>query len=71
MPPITDRTAYWDHYATRVADDRDTTPEQALKDAFGWTQYDGHGPGEELLGEPASALELGRGPAPAGCSSRC
>ncbi|MFI9555365.1 class I SAM-dependent methyltransferase [Nonomuraea endophytica] len=61
MSPITDRIAYWDHYATGVRDDHDTTPEQALKNAFGWTQYEGHGPGAELLGEPASTLELGFG----------
>ncbi|WP_346434192.1 class I SAM-dependent methyltransferase [Nonomuraea composti] len=30
-----------------------------LKNAFGWTQYEGHGPGDELLGDPATALELG------------
>jgi SAM-dependent methyltransferase len=32
-----------------------------LKSAFGWTQYEGHGPGDELLGDPATALELGSG----------
>jgi SAM-dependent methyltransferase len=26
-----------------------------------WTQYSGHGPGPELLGEPSTALELGFG----------
>ncbi|MFI6326534.1 class I SAM-dependent methyltransferase [Nonomuraea sp. NPDC050556] len=58
MSPITDCTAYWDHYANGIAGD---TPEEALKNAFGWTQYDGHGPGDELLGDPATALELGFG----------
>lgn len=60
MPPIliTDRTGYWDHYAGGVTDD---TPEEAIKNAFGWTQYDGHGPGDELLGDPLAALELGSG----------
>jgi SAM-dependent methyltransferase len=29
--------------------------------AFCWTQYSGHGPGLELLGEPGTALELGFG----------
>ncbi|WP_113701930.1 class I SAM-dependent methyltransferase [Nonomuraea lactucae] len=61
MPPITDRIAYWDHYATGVASDHDATPEAALENAFGWTQYEGHGPGDELLADPASALELGSG----------
>ncbi|MFF3646168.1 class I SAM-dependent methyltransferase [Streptomyces sp. NPDC002564] len=28
---------------------------------FNWTQYAGHGPGPELLGEPSSALEIGCG----------
>lgn len=28
---------------------------------FRWTQYAGHGPGVELLGEPGSALEVGCG----------
>jgi hypothetical protein len=30
-----------------------------LNNAFGRTQYEGHGPGDELLGDPATALELG------------
>lgn len=29
-----------------------------MKNAFGWTQYNGHGPGDELLDEPRTALEL-------------
>lgn len=58
MPVITDQTGYWDHYAAGVSDE---TPEEALKNAFGWTQYDGHGPGDELLGEPLTTLELGSG----------
>ncbi|MBT2477237.1 class I SAM-dependent methyltransferase [Streptomyces sp. ISL-94] len=29
----------------------------------GWTQYEGHGPGLDLLGAPASVLELGCGDA--------
>jgi SAM-dependent methyltransferase len=59
MPPvITDRTGYWDHYAGGVTHE---TPEEALKNAFGWTQYEGHGPGDELLATPVTALELGAG----------
>ena len=58
MTTITDTTSYWDHYAAGGADE---TREEALKNAFGWTQYEGHGPGDELLGEPATALELGSG----------
>lgn len=58
MPLITDRSSYWDNYAAGVATE---TPEEALKNAFGWTQYEGHGPGDELLGEPLTTLELGGG----------
>ncbi|WP_188196651.1 class I SAM-dependent methyltransferase [Nonomuraea sp. SYSU D8015] len=57
MPAITNVTAYWDHYASRRPEA--AAPEDALKNAFGWCQYDGHGPGDEILGEPATALELG------------
>lgn len=55
---VDDRTSYWDRYAEGVTDE---TPEEALKNAFGWTQYPGHGPGGELLGDPLTALELGSG----------
>src|SRR5947208_10082924 len=60
MPPVivTDHTGYWDHYAKGVTDE---SPEEAVKNAFGWAQYDGHGPGDELLGDPLTALELGSG----------
>ncbi|GAA4858700.1 class I SAM-dependent methyltransferase [Saccharopolyspora cebuensis] len=58
MPIITDRAAYWDHYAGGVADQE---REAELKYAFGWTQYEGHGPGDELLGDPLTTLELGSG----------
>lgn len=56
--PVNDYTGYWDHYATGMAPE---TPEDAIKNAFGWTQYEGHGPGDELLADPATALELGSG----------
>ncbi|MFE1101972.1 class I SAM-dependent methyltransferase [Nocardiopsis alba] len=46
---------YWDRYAGGV------TAEADLGGAFGWTQWDGHGPGRELLGDAGSALELGCG----------
>lgn len=60
MPPVllADDRDYWNHYASGVTDD---TPEEAIKNAFGWTQYEGHGPGDELLGDPLTALELGSG----------
>jgi hypothetical protein len=45
-----------DRYADGVTEE---TAEDALKHAFGWTQSEGHGPGDELLGEPATVLELG------------
>ncbi|MFD6070289.1 class I SAM-dependent methyltransferase [Amycolatopsis lurida] len=51
-------SGYWDHYAYRTAS---ADAEPASADAFGWTQYPGHGPGQELLGDPRSALELGCG----------
>ena len=55
---VIDLTTYWDRYAGRLP-----TParEDALKNALRWCQYDDHGPGPELLGEPESALELGCG----------
>jgi len=58
MRLIADPTDYWNHYAAGVTAE---PPEEALKNAFGWTQYDGHGPSDELLGEPVTALELGSG----------
>ncbi|MFJ6621887.1 class I SAM-dependent DNA methyltransferase [Kitasatospora sp. NPDC091335] len=46
----------WDTYASGIKDDVfDAGPD------LRWTQYAGHGPGPELLGSPASALELGCG----------
>ncbi|MGW2100324.1 class I SAM-dependent methyltransferase [Streptomyces olivaceoviridis] len=43
----------------------DTFAESAFKDdaepSFCWTQYAGHGPGPELLGNPRSVLEIGCG----------
>ncbi|MEV5749763.1 class I SAM-dependent methyltransferase [Actinoallomurus sp. NPDC052308] len=58
MVTINDCAGYWDRYAAGVTTQ---DPEEALKYAFGWTQYEGHGPGDELLGDPATALELGSG----------
>ncbi|MEI5524407.1 class I SAM-dependent methyltransferase [Streptomyces brasiliscabiei] len=51
-----DLETYWNRYGAGVKD-----VEPAQPPAFGWTQYDGHGPGEELLEQPDSALELGFG----------
>ncbi|RLU99130.1 SAM-dependent methyltransferase [Streptomyces griseocarneus] len=46
----------WDTYAESTRDDVfDAEP------VFRWTQYADHGPGTELLGEPATALEIGCG----------
>lgn len=50
--------SYWNRYASGV---KEEDLQDALSGAFGWTQYDGHGPGEELLGQPDTALELGFG----------
>lgn len=44
----------WDAYA-RSAFEPEAEP------VFRWTQYAGHGPGPELLGDPRSVLELGCG----------
>lgn len=55
---LRDTAGYWDRYASGLAEQ---TPQDAIKDAFGWCQYSGHGPDDELLGEPATALELGSG----------
>ncbi|WP_177242867.1 hypothetical protein [Amycolatopsis marina] len=33
----------------------------ALQHAFEWSQYEDHGPGDELLGTPLPTLELGSG----------
>ncbi len=55
----TSPTGYWDRYGSGVTEEE--PPEEALKNAFGWCQYESHGPGDELLGQPATALELGFG----------
>ncbi|WP_245929142.1 class I SAM-dependent methyltransferase [Murinocardiopsis flavida] len=53
-----DTASYWDRYAQGM---KEQTPQEAVKNAFGWCQYPGHGPGDELLGDPMSTLELGFG----------
>lgn len=58
MTFINNQADYWDDYAARAADE---SPGEAFKHAFRWTQYKGHGPGDELLAEPTTALELGSG----------
>ncbi|WP_431781513.1 class I SAM-dependent DNA methyltransferase [Streptomyces chumphonensis] len=46
----------WDAFAESTKDKvLDAEP------VFRWTQYAGHGPGPELLGDPATALEVGSG----------
>jgi hypothetical protein len=69
MDAAIDLGGYWDRYAGGVAEE---TPREALKYAFGWCQYPGHGPGDGLLGEPLTALELGfgRGSAVAALASK-
>ncbi|QDY76920.1 class I SAM-dependent methyltransferase [Streptomyces qinzhouensis] len=47
---------YWNRYA-----ENPITIEESMGNGFGWTQYPGHGPGEELLGQPTRVLELGCG----------
>lgn len=51
---IAAETELWDTYAASAFKD-DAEP------SFCWTQYPGHGPGPELLGDPRSVLEIGCG----------
>lgn len=51
---IAAETELWDAYAGSAFKD-DAEP------VFHWTQYAGHGPGAELLGDPESVLEIGCG----------
>lgn len=51
---IAAETELWDAYA-QSAFKADAEP------AFRWTQYAGHGPGPEVLGEPSAVLEIGCG----------
>ncbi|MFI6876295.1 class I SAM-dependent methyltransferase [Streptomyces sp. NPDC050400] len=51
---ITAETELWDTYAESAFEDD-------MEPVFHWTQYAGHGPGVELLGEPTSVLEIGCG----------
>ncbi|MFC8826367.1 class I SAM-dependent methyltransferase [Streptomyces sp. NPDC057137] len=57
MPALHDiaaETELWDAYA-ESAFKADAEP------VFHWTQYAGHGPGAELLGDPSTVLEIGCG----------
>ncbi|MEU4179192.1 class I SAM-dependent methyltransferase [Streptomyces sp. NPDC026589] len=51
---IAAETELWDTYA-------DSAFKDDMEPVFCWTQYAGHGPGPELLGDPATALEIGCG----------
>ncbi|MEU3536800.1 class I SAM-dependent methyltransferase [Streptomyces murinus] len=51
---IAAETELWDTFAASAFKD-DAEP------SFCWTQYAGHGPGPELLGNPRSVLEIGCG----------
>ncbi|MFC8584694.1 class I SAM-dependent methyltransferase [Streptomyces sp. NPDC057217] len=51
---IAAETELWDAYA-------DSAFKDDMEPTFCWTQYAGHGPGPELLGDPESVLELGCG----------
>ncbi|MEV0090417.1 class I SAM-dependent methyltransferase [Streptomyces sp. NPDC050738] len=53
--PLT-RPEYWDKYKPHKGDGEQLAPAIGR---FDWTQYDGHGPGAEILGRPRTALELG------------
>ncbi|MET4925722.1 class I SAM-dependent methyltransferase [Streptomyces sp. PSRA5] len=47
---------YWDTYMPHREAGEQPCP---VVGRFEWTQYPGHGPGHELLGRPATALDLG------------
>ncbi|WP_097912869.1 class I SAM-dependent methyltransferase [Streptomyces sp. b84] len=51
---IAAETELWDTYVGSAFKDD-------MQPVFCWTQYAGHGPGPELLGDPATALEIGCG----------
>ncbi|MEV7655070.1 class I SAM-dependent methyltransferase [Streptomyces anulatus] len=51
---IAAETELWDTYSNSAFKDD-------MEPSFCWTQYAGHGPGPELLGDPATALEIGCG----------
>ncbi|MEV6009601.1 class I SAM-dependent methyltransferase [Streptomyces sp. NPDC051976] len=51
---IAAETELWDTYASSAFKEDD-------EPVFRWTQYAGHGPGPELLGDPESVLEIGCG----------
>lgn len=53
--PLT-RPEYWDKYKPYRGDGEQPAPDISC---FDWTQYPGHGPGTEVLGEPRTALDLG------------
>lgn len=55
-PVLQDAAAYWDTYKPDKGEGIQPRPPA---DVFEWTQYPGHGPGAELLGDPATALDLG------------
>ncbi|SFL60395.1 methyltransferase domain-containing protein [Streptomyces pini] len=46
----------WDAYASSPRNDV-----TGAEPVFNWTQYQGHGPGTEILGNPVSVLEIGCG----------
>lgn len=48
--------AYWDTYWPTAGQDTGGVP---AADRIHWTQYPGHGPGAEFLGQPKTALEIG------------
>lgn len=47
---------YWDTYMPHRGEGDQPAP---VADRFEWTQYAGHGPGAEVLGQPRRALDLG------------
>ncbi|MFJ8077006.1 class I SAM-dependent methyltransferase [Streptomyces sp. NPDC096176] len=57
MPPLPSTAIeYWDTYMPHRGQGEQPVP---MVDRFEWTQYPGHGPGAEVLGNPGRALDLG------------
>ena len=59
MPSITDPAGYWDRYGRGS----EATPEDALKNAFGWCEYKSHGPATRCSETPSPRSSSAPAPA--------
>lgn len=57
-PQAVNARVYWDRFRETATPNKKA---ESSASRFGWTQYADHGPGEELLGDPATVLDLGCG----------